>query len=1401
MKLKYQILGAVFYAAFFVVSQVHALPGGTFVWEDFELGTSYWGTQFETNAMEDGVISPDFPTSGKSCFRGHFQLGPGGGRIAFSTAQAGDLTGTTALTADFYNSSPLTFTGSVILKQGPSWNWLKSAEVAIAPGWNRNISFDLSTLNPKSDLKQAAFVFETKQEGEGYFYMDNLRLTGADPDKVIRLTPEDLATGTPVLVTGFEDTNNPFAPDKDWSSATDAEVRPVQTTEGKQAVFFDFENKSPDDRATFVLESDMDLSLANGVVMDVFVPGDDPMDTSVVLNIGAKWDYYESSTQPLKPGWNKDVSISLKAKTFKCAANNYTNTSPVKGLNTIRKFGLSIASHQIGKGYVVVDNVRLLSNDAPALEKIVRDAVPFLPPAVGTDHLLESFEKGKTPWQAIGGTSKATEAVIVTSKNATEGTHMLKVSFAFDGDGQQAWFGFDQNESMNLKDSSAVKVDIYNPQKETLQAGMVLKTGDNYDWVEANPAEVKPGWNRNVTFLLKSKNFKNAASGWKNTAFAEQLDQVKSLYIGFYHNGPLTGSAYFDNVRVTGTTEVAMGKPTGSHGEVTGRSVLWDPLYNAAADGWEAQTSAGSNSFAVVCNYTLLEGKNVVDMRYRTFAEDQAAQYVKSKYVDWSNVLAVQFDFFNPQPYSITFTLAVQTGPESEWQESTEYSLKPGWNRAVKVNVSEPIFKSLETNWSSTDYLRTREDIRTVIVNVHPHHMGDGHLYMTNLRTIERDIVGSATNSKDVGSVIGITSETQLSVRTLQYIPFESFEGNMLPWQPSNNAILSRSNLYATDGTHSLEVDYQAVFGAGANAISPVIQYTPSSGTMDLSSYTHFEFDAYNPGQPLQVTVQFYTGGTYNGNSSGEDIESQSVTVNCGWNHNLDIPLVGNNFKSAASAWRFWDTLRNANQVNKICMKISGLAGLPGRGTFYLDNLRWLGSGSQQVDGVAGETMAFKFNPSDQIQLLVQGSVMGTQNSQAQFTLDKIRLDVRAGGNELSIFTGDQLSGSDDPMQLMSGPSLGNQIFGAEDHYSIGDVGMLQASGFAQYGTTPNSLGNSAGYLFRFKTVSVEDCWLGAGFLDGRYGNMPGSNPLTSNVEADIQTYEVDFNGYLRDIHLQLFGEVAESDYSAYPGSSYFMSDQNNQAYDVGFSYQIGAFKFSAGRTVNQISFFMPYEGSGPAAGAIQNNFQIYWATDTLPLVKDMENWSSFWGDFLTNLNLQVQYYDYASLINTDSNYGVRCILSNNTDKSPLFMNFWWYYYYDGSDAGDSSLPNPSMDTHIQEITSNYELHYKITPHFLATGIFRDDLTEWWEDLTYDAGLKYKFWGNTWLKGDVKCVDQTGYRFGQYTNINASVTKYFMNNSVLATLSYGLPSFIGYWEADNNLETLDQWQFSITGKF
>ena len=201
-----------FSAAFFITSLLNA-AGNNFVWEDFELGASYWAAGVEGGAMSGGLISPDFPSHGKFGYRGRFSFPKGGGKADFTTHQVGDLTGGTALTLDVYNSSKTPMTLMMVVKQGSAWLWCQSPEKDIKPGWTKDVVFDLTTLQTATgktlkdlaQMMQLSLIFQSKEAGDGYLYIDNLRLAGADPNKVVMVRAEEMAAGSPVTITGFED--------------------------------------------------------------------------------------------------------------------------------------------------------------------------------------------------------------------------------------------------------------------------------------------------------------------------------------------------------------------------------------------------------------------------------------------------------------------------------------------------------------------------------------------------------------------------------------------------------------------------------------------------------------------------------------------------------------------------------------------------------------------------------------------------------------------------------------------------------------------------------------------------------------------------------------------------------------------------------------------------------------------------------------------------------------------------------------------------------------------------------------------------------------------------------------------------------------------------------------------
>jgi hypothetical protein len=158
-------------------------------------------------------------------------------------------------------------------------------------------------------------------------------------------------------------------------------------------------------------------------------------------------------------------------------------------------------------------------------------------------------------------------------------------------------------------------------------------------------------------------------------------------------------------------------------------------------------------------------------------------------------------------------------------------------------------------------------------------------------------------------------------------------------------------------------------------------------------------------------------------------------------------------------------------------------------------------------------------------------------------------------------------------------------------------------------------------------------------------------------------------------------------------------------------------------------------------------------------------------------------------------------IFKNNTYRSPLFFQTWYHWFDEGNNAGDPTLANPNLSTHALIQTFNQELRYRITPQLYVNYLFRYNFTDYWEQWTNAAGLKLRFWGDTWLTLDVKYLSQDESWGGQFTNLYVDLTKHLMGDSVQAHLTYGVPSFANYWNDDNNIQTFNQFSFGLSGKF
>lgn len=1358
-----------------------------FVWEDFEQADAPWSTnKFGGSLLTDGQVSTDFASSGKSSYRGHFVFPAKGGRAAFTTLQGGDMSGLASLTFDIYNSSPLPFEGFVVYKSGADWKWHESNKFKLVSGWNKDVAIAVNGTGATTlvgefleNVREMDIVLDATESGEGYLYLDNIRLQGPDASKFAKNQAEAQVAGQELLLAGFEGLNSLFGADT-WSgsSSTGVEMVAIKTTEGAKAGRFTFDSKVPDDKPSYTLEADVDLTGAVGFKVDVYNPLPDDADMAIAISTG-EWVYHESAMKTLKPGWNTDVTFSVRAKNFKSATSNWANTISVANLSHTRKVSLLFMPHIVGQGYFLVDRVRVVADDAKKFSAMLKSSgVEEVPVPEGQDRLLEGFE-GESHWIADSSASGAVSATVVAAKTS-QGTKVLECSFEMGGTRKNAFFGVESK--MDLAGVEAVKVDIYNPAKEPLQAEMAIIIGDQFQWFESRLTDLKPGWNMDVTFPLNTASFKSASSQWKNKIVPGPLSKVRKLLIGVYSNNPLSGKVYLDNVRVTApasfklkTTKAQVHKP------VTGREVIFDPLQSAAG-GWQADQLAADDSFGVAVNYKKQEGVYGVALKYRTSTEQQKGMFYKDGQFDWTSATGFRFDVYNPQNHPVEGSIALKTGPGFVWHESERFVIKPGWNHDITVAVSDPVWKTAQSNWTNTDNLATPDDVREVNVIIYPNRSEEGEVFLSHVRTVERDLFGTL-GAKGLGKVLGISDKTSVAGTVGKEKLVTGFENDR------TSPPASFSGIYTTQGNKSWKVPY-ITRGAGTNndlavSLPPAFQ--------DLRPYQAIMFDFYNPGPSQNLQLGFKnTAGDWYG-------YALAVTLATGWNRDVTVPLSGPLFTSTHTAQKVGATLAIASHVDEIHFQMSGPSG---RTAAYLDNLRVVGGALSTVGSVtATEDLQFKFNPTEAVQLLVGGSAWKDDQSRAGGDLNTVKLDVRGMNQEFSASVGSAMQSTDDPFKLLDASVLGSSVYALSERATVQNT-SLNLFGFARTGDRPLLLGSDAGWGARLTKTMFENYQVGAGILDQRYGNVTGSSPFTAPVESDIKTVQVDTKGYVRRASLTYEGEIARSFYDEYDGASYGTPDKHHSAYHMLATWSGGPVKLSAGRDEKELGFFSPLSTQS-SAGYYQDHGEVDYQLDTLKPLKALRQKGGFLGDFVENLKTYTQYYDWHVRNSTYSNFGIRTVLETNDYKTPLYMKAWWYWFNEGKNMGDPSLDNPDLSTHQLEFAQDLEARYRLKPNFYLNALGRLDSTKYWEATTFAGGLKFRFWGDTSLNGDVKYVKMAGSRFGDYFNGSASFVKRIRTSLMVYELSaaYGLPSFSGYWMDDANLKTMPLWTLSLTGRF
>ncbi len=149
----------------------------------------------------------------------------------------------------------------------------------------------------------------------------------------------------------------------DWGDIAKVSLAKDKFTEGKTSikVVFDKAGKRTDGKGVCLQNTklELDLSKAKKMIFDVYLDAPNSIEVSVVLNSKG---FCESVRKQLVPGWNKNVTFDLMAKTFKKQETKWQHKGAIDREEPMKQVMFMLYTWDVDSGAIYIDNVGFLSN-------------------------------------------------------------------------------------------------------------------------------------------------------------------------------------------------------------------------------------------------------------------------------------------------------------------------------------------------------------------------------------------------------------------------------------------------------------------------------------------------------------------------------------------------------------------------------------------------------------------------------------------------------------------------------------------------------------------------------------------------------------------------------------------------------------------------------------------------------------------------------------------------------------------------------------------------------------------------------------------------------------------------------------------------------------------------------
>ena len=172
--------------------------------------------------------------------------------------------------------------------------------------------------------------------------------------------------------------------------------------------------------------------------------------------------------------------------------------------------------------------------------------------------LFESFEKIGL-W-GMGARENNAKQISPSILHATHSRHSLKIMFQNPTSTNKAIAVCEKPYDFSWVEN--LYIDIFNESKSKSKNyfSLALYTGLKWELHETKPHKLSTGWNKNIKIKVHKKIWRTDKKAKKHTRALANPSDIRRIALVFYGPG---GTAYIDNIRITGSIDKEPDQPLG----------------------------------------------------------------------------------------------------------------------------------------------------------------------------------------------------------------------------------------------------------------------------------------------------------------------------------------------------------------------------------------------------------------------------------------------------------------------------------------------------------------------------------------------------------------------------------------------------------------------------------------------------------------------------------------------------------------------------------------------------------------------------------------------------------------------------------------------------------------------